>query len=86
MMIYWCVRVLVKEKFILVFVFVEDVVVFGGYMLVLVVDEIYVDLSLVIGFIGVVFVGFGFDKLIEKIGVDWCLYMVGISKVMLDVF
>lgn len=44
----------------LVIVFVEDVVVLGGYWLVCVVDEIFVDCGLIVGLIGVILVGFGF--------------------------
>lgn len=77
---------MVKENEKDVFVFVEDVVVSGGYMFVLVGDEIIVDLFFILGFIGVVVVGFGFIDLIKKIGVECRVYMVGEKKVMFDLF
>lgn len=59
MLIGVCIWCLVEEKNVFVYVFVEDVVVFGGYWFVVVVDEIYVDCLFIVGLIGVIFVGFG---------------------------
>ncbi len=86
MLIFRRVRALAKEKSIPVFAFAEDVAASGGYMLALAADEIYADPSSIIGSIGVVSAGFGFDKLIEKIGVERRLYTAGTSKAILDAF
>jgi serine protease SohB len=49
-------------------------------------DEIICDASSIVGSIGVVGGSFGFDKLIEKIGVERRLYTSGENKAMLDPF
>ena len=69
-----------------VLVFVEDVAASGGYMLALAGDEIFVDETSIIGSIGVVSASFGFDKAIEKLGIDRRVYTAGKNKVSLDPF
>lgn len=69
-----------------VYVFVEDVAASGGYMISLAGDEIYADETSVVGSIGVVSAGFGFDKAIEKLGVERRVYTAGKNKVSLDPF
>src|SRR6185437_1626336 len=49
-------------------------------------DEIVADESSIVGSIGVVGGSFGFDKLIEKIGIERRLYTSGENKAMLDPF
>ena len=49
-------------------------------------DEIVADPHSIVGSIGVVGGSFGFDKLIEKIGVERRLYTSGENKAMLDPF
>jgi serine protease SohB len=49
-------------------------------------DEIVCDASSLVGSIGVVGGTFGFDKLIEKIGIERRLYTSGDRKVLLDPF
>jgi ClpP class serine protease len=49
-------------------------------------DEIVVDQSSIVGSIGVVFAGFGFQKLIEKLGVERRVHTAGEAKVILDPF
>src|SRR5271156_116790 len=49
-------------------------------------DEIIADQYSIVGSIGVVGGSFGFDKLIEKIGVERRLYTSGQRKAMLDPF
>ena len=49
-------------------------------------DEIVCDPSSIAGSIGVVGGTFGFDKLIDKIGIERRLYTSGDRKVMLDPF
>ena len=66
--------------------FVEDVAASGGYMIACAADEIVCDASSIVGSIGVVGGSFGFDKLIEKIGIERRLYTSGENKAMLDPF
>ena len=80
------IRALAKEKGIKVLTFAEDVAASGGYMLALAGDEIYAHENSIVGSIGVVSAGFGFDKLIEKIGVERRVHTAGERKAMLDPF
>lgn len=80
------IRALAAENKVKVFAFAEDVAASGGYMLMLAGDELFAHEFSVIGSIGVVSGNFGFDKLIEKIGVDRRVYTAGESKAMLDPF
>jgi signal peptide peptidase SppA len=80
------IRALAEENKVKVFTFAEDVAASGGYMLMLAGDEVFAHEFSVIGSIGVVSGNFGFDKLIEKIGVDRRVYTAGDSKAMLDPF
>lgn len=73
-----------KEK--QVYVFCEDVAASGGYYIALAGDEIYADASSIVGSIGVISAGFGFDKAIEKLGIDRRVYTAGQSKSILDPF
>ncbi len=85
-LIYSRIRKLAEEKDKKVIMFVEDVAASGGYMIALAGDEIIADETSIVGSIGVVSAGFGFDKAIEKIGVDRRVYTAGKNKVMLDPF
>ena len=69
-----------------VYVFCEDVAASGGYYIALAGDEIYADASSIVGSIGVISSGFGFDKAIAKLGVDRRVYTAGLSKNILDPF
>lgn len=80
------VRQLAQEEGKKVYVFCEDVAASGGYWLALVGDEIYADASSIIGSIGVISAGFGFDKAIGKLGIDRRVYTAGLSKSILDPF
>lgn len=80
------IRSLSVEKSIPVFAFVEDVAASGGYMLACAADEIYATPTSVLGSIGVISSGFGFSKLIEKIGVERRIYTSGKNKSILDPF
>jgi len=80
------IRSLATEKSRKVFVFSEDVVASGGYMIACAGDEIYADPSSIVGSIGVVTVSFGFVELINKIGVERRVYTSGSSKSQLDPF
>lgn len=80
------IRALAGEKKIPVLAFVEDVAASGGYMIACAADEIVADASSIVGSIGVVGGSFGFDKLIEKVGIERRLYTSGENKAMLDPF
>lgn len=80
------IRALADEKALKVYVFAEDVAASGGYLLALAGDEIYADASSIIGSIGVISAGFGFQQLIEKIGVERRVYTAGERKLTLDPF
>ena len=80
------VRLLAREKGIRVLTFAEDVAASGGYMLALAGDEIYAHENSIVGSLGVVSAGFGFDKLMEKIGVERRVHTSGERKAMLDPF
>jgi len=80
------IRALADEKEVPVIAFAEDVAASGGYMIAIAADEIFANESSIIGSIGVVSAGFGFDKLIEKIGIERRLYTAGERKAILDPF
>ncbi|MGI9523245.1 MAG: S49 family peptidase [Hyphomicrobiaceae bacterium] len=80
------IRQLADEKKKKVYVFCEDVAASGGYYLAVAGDEIYADQSSIIGSIGVIAATFGFDKAIEKLGIDRRIYTAGRSKSTLDAF
>ena len=80
------VRDLAREKEVPVLAFCEDVAASGGYMLALAGDEIYAQKASIIGSIGVISAGFGFQKAIEKLGIDRRVYTAGDKKVTLDPF
>ncbi len=85
-LIFKRIRALADEKKVPVFAFVEDVAASGGYMIACAADEIICDTSSILGSIGVVGASFGFDRLIDKIGVERRVYTAGDRKVMLDPF
>lgn len=85
-LIYNYIRELSEEKKIPVYTFAQDVAASGGYWLLLSGDEIYAHNSSIIGSIGVIFSGFGFVDLIEKIGVKRRIYAEGKNKAILDPF
>ena len=80
------IRELSDKNNIPVLAFVEDVAASGGYWLACAADEIIASKASIIGSIGVVSSGFGFNKAIEKIGIDRRLYTSGDNKAILDPF
>src|SRR5215203_2661316 len=84
--IYLRIRQLAAEKKLPVLVFVEDVAASGGYMIACAGDEIFCDPSSIVGSIGVVGGSFGFQGLIEKLGIERRLYTSGKNKAMLEPF
>ena len=80
------IRALADEHKIPVIAFTEDVAASGGYWLACAADEIYADESSVIGSIGVISAGFGFQNAIEKLGVERRVHTAGEMKSTLDPF
>jgi len=80
------IRALAAEKQLPVLSFVEDVAASGGYWIALAGDEIYVNASSIVGSIGVISAGFGFQELIAKLGVERRLHVSGEKKSFLDPF
>jgi serine protease SohB len=85
-LIFQRIRQLSAEKGIPVFAFIEDIGASGGYMLACSADEIVADVYSLVGSIGVVGGSFGFEKLIDKLGIERRLYTSGERKAMLDPF
>ena len=85
-LVYGRIRALAEEKKVPVIAFVEDVAASGGYMIACAADEIVCDASSIVGSIGVVGGSFGFDRLLDKIGIERRLYTSGERKAMLDPF
>ena len=61
------IRALAEEKGVPVIAFAEDVAASGGYWLTCAADEIYADASSIIGSIGVISAGFGFQDLMRRV-------------------
>lgn len=85
-LIYKRIRALAAEKDVPVFAFVEDAAASGGYMIACAADEIVADPASLVGSIGVVSAGFGFQELIARIGVERRVHTQGEAKAMLDPF
>lgn len=85
-LIYKRIRAHAEEKKVPVFVFVEDVAASGGYMIACAGEEIFADPSSLVGSIGVIFAGFGFERLLERFGVERRVHTAGRNKAMLDPF
>lgn len=85
-LIYQRVRQLAKQHDIGVAAFVEDAAASGGYMIACAADEIVADPASIVGSIGVVSSGFGFDRAIERLSIDRRLYTSGENKAILDPF
>ncbi|MBT7956215.1 MAG: S49 family peptidase [Rhodospirillaceae bacterium] len=80
------IRALAEEHEVPVIAFAEDVAASGGYWLACAADEIYADDSSVIGSIGVISAGFGFQNAIKKLGVERRVHTAGEMKSTLDPF
>lgn len=85
-LIFSRIRQLAKENDKRVHVFCEDVAASGGYFIAVAGDEIYADPSSIVGSIGVISQGFGFEKAIEKFGIERRVYTSGVNKGSLDPF
>ncbi|MEI6556857.1 MAG: S49 family peptidase [Rhodospirillaceae bacterium] len=80
------IRELADEKKVPVLAFVEDVAASGGYWLASAADEIFADHNSIIGSIGVISAGFGFQELIARHGIERRVHTTGARKMMLDPF
>lgn len=80
------IRQLAREREKPVIAYCEDVAASGGYWLASAGDEIFADPSSIIGSIGVLYAGFGFPGLMEKLGVERRVYTAGEHKMTLDPF
>jgi signal peptide peptidase SppA len=80
------IRDLAAEKNVKVYAFCEDAAASGGYWLACAADEIYAMESSIVGSIGVVSAGFGFQDLIRRYGVERRVHASGEKKVTLDPF
>ncbi len=69
-----------------VYAVVEETCASGAYYIAVAADEIYVDKASIVGSIGVLMDGFGFNGLMNKLGVDRRLLTAGSNKGMLDPF
>lgn len=80
------IRRLADETGIPVHAFVEDVAASGGYWLACAADRIWADDSSILGSIGVISAGFGFQDLIARWGIERRVHTAGRSKSTLDPF
>lgn len=85
-LIFKRIRQLAEENEKPVLAYIEDVAASGGYMLACAGDEIIADPASIVGSIGVVSAGFGFDRAIERFGVERRVYTAGSRKAVLDPF
>jgi len=85
-LIYSRIRALAAEKEVPVLAFAEDVAASGGYWLACAADEIYADMNSIVGSVGVVSAGFGFQDMLEKVGIERRIHAQGDRKAMLDPF
>ncbi len=69
-----------------VYAVVEEMCASGAYYIAVAADEIYVDKASLVGSIGVLMDGFGFDGLMGKLGIERRLLTAGENKGMLDPF
>lgn len=69
-----------------VLAFVEDVAASGGYWLAAAADEIFVHPASILGSIGVISAGFGFEGAIARLGVERRVHTAGSRKSFLDPF
>ncbi len=65
---------------------VEDVCASGGYYIAVATDEIFVNKASIVGSIGVLMNGFGFEEAIKKLGIERRLITAGENKALLDPF
>jgi len=69
-----------------VYAVIEDICASGGYYIAVAADKIFVDKASIVGSIGVLMNGFGFDKAIKNLGIERRLIISGENKAILDPF
>ena len=69
-----------------VYAVIEDLCASGGYYIAVAADKIFVDKASIVGSIGVLMNGFGFDKAINNLGIERRLITSGKNKAILDPF
>ena len=69
-----------------VYAVVEESAASGAYYIAVAADAIYVDKASIVGSIGVLMDGFGFEEAMKKVGVERRLLTAGSNKGMLDPF
>jgi serine protease SohB len=80
------IRGLAADKELPVLAFIEDVGASGGYWLALAADEIFADARSIVGSVGVIHAGFGFDAAISRLGIERRVHTAGAKKALLDPF
>jgi signal peptide peptidase SppA len=80
------IRRLAEEKKVPTIAVVEDAAASGGYWIACAADEIVADAASILGSIGVISAGFGFDRAIARLGVERRLRTAGAEKAFLDPF
>ncbi len=80
------IRRLAEEKKVPVIAVAEDAAASGGYWIACAADEIVADPASILGSIGVISGGFGFDQAIARLGVERRLRTAGSEKSFLDPF
>ena len=80
------IRHLSLEKQVPVLSYIEDVGASGGYMIAVAGEEILADPYAIVGSIGVISAGFGFQDAIAKLGVERRVNTAGTNKMRLDPF
>jgi serine protease SohB len=80
------IRALAADKELPVLAFIEDVGASGGYWLALAADEIFADARSIVGSVGVIHAGFGFEAAISRLGIERRVYTAGAKKALLDPF
>lgn len=85
-MIHDRIRGLAVEHEVAVLAYAEDVAASGGYMIALAGDEIFADPFGIVGSVGVITAGFGFQDAIGKLGIERRVHAAGENKSQLDPF
>lgn len=79
-------RLRAKHPEIPLYAVLEDVCASGGYYIAAAADKIFVDKASIVGSIGVLMDGFGFNGTMDKLGVERRLLTAGDNKGFLDPF
>ncbi len=69
-----------------IYAVVEDVCASGAYYIAVAADKIFVDKASIVGSIGVLIDGFGFEKAIATLGIERRLITAGENKAIMDPF